>query len=643
MAPCTWQMLRFAVRLLAVVRCSFLAKASTCPGSVNVEGYGKAVMTNAGSNVPGQAVGSLEVSPDGSVTAHLDARVYFADSCTEGSYDHTKYWGLKLLGRTLKFTTDISGAGCGCNAALYLTSLKQNPEISTCNDYYCDANQVCGVSCAEVDIMEANKRAWHSTLHSAQDHSGKGGGFGGGSGWNGPRDFNAQQYGPGGSCIDTSMPFNVEVSFPVDAGGQLQAMKVTLTQTGKSCPLGIDLDGYAGMAEIHDALDKGMTPIISYWKSGDMLWMDGKGSDGQGPCAVDAQQCGETVKFSGFRLEAMPGQPPLEPVAPVGPEPAATMVPPAVLPPLVPVATVPPPLMPVASTSRAQIPLPPAVSTSRWINRVRPSLVPVGPAVTPAPLSAPATSEQQCSATNKDCRNSHCCEEPGMQCYQKNQWWASCKRTCSPGIDRSEKPEFQLPWDCKPLGERSGGSAGSAKHDQVVVKVRQGLLPQNAETGTDVTLTVGGKKVRAKIVSVKRGVQGTAASPSGPGSSASVRGSTAAWSVVSFFLTLTALAAVGLWTVRSRAGDAAPEWLRNFPKAGDASTALERWQRGQVVTTPRRGGAAQQSPMQQSPGASPPSAAPAPPTSNWFLNTFDRLMNRQQETPRQQGRQALMW
>jgi hypothetical protein len=204
-----------------------------------------------------------------------------------------------------------------------------------------------------------------------------------------------------------------------------------------------------------------------------------------------------------------------------------------------------------------------------------------------------------------------------MRCYQKNQWWAACKETCTPGIDPTDAPEFQLPWDCTPLGDRSSGSPASVKHDQVVVKVRQGLLPQNAETGTEVILTVGGKKVRAKIVSVKRGVQGTTASSSGVGSSASAGGS-AVWSVLSFLLTLMALGAVGLWAWRSRAGDAAPEWLKNFPNAGGATSALERWRRGQVVTTPKRpgGGAAQQSPM-PSPQSSPQTVPPAPPTSTW--------------------------
>merc|ERR1719336_3326148 len=103
-------------------------------------------------------------------------------------------------------------------------------------------------------------------------------------------------------------------------------MTVTLSQAGRSCPLTMTLDSYAQMGEIHAAVDKGMTVVISYWKSDDMLWMDGKGSDNMGPCAVDADRCGESVKFYNFKLEAMPGQPPLPAEASAPAMPVATDV-----------------------------------------------------------------------------------------------------------------------------------------------------------------------------------------------------------------------------------------------------------------------------------------------------------------------------
>ena len=124
-----------------------------------------------------------------------------------------------------------------------------------CKDYYCDAMSVCGVRCPEIDIMEANKHAFRSTLHDGiSNQELPTGGFGGGGvlsvcrqdvrcacastrfwkcfhlgkGWMGPRDWSSEQsrrgtwqqkapflrhtalrYGPGARCIDTNNPFQV--------------------------------------------------------------------------------------------------------------------------------------------------------------------------------------------------------------------------------------------------------------------------------------------------------------------------------------------------------------------------------------------------------------------------------------------------
>jgi hypothetical protein len=270
---------------------------------MNMLGHGKVALVPTGWKGDG-ATGGDNVKLDGprGIRSHMNSRAYFAETCTAGEYDHKQYLKLDLLGKTMRYTTDLSGAGCGCNAALYLTSMGHNEHKSECYDFYCDANNVCGESCAEIDIEEANQYAWHSTLHTPYDHEGKPGGYGGGGpGWNGPRDWTKEDFGPRGKCISTTRPFDVTVSFPVNASGILDAMVVTLSQIGTTCQLSVSVNKYAGNAELTKALKKGMTPIVSYWGSDDMTWMDGEGDDGNGPCPVDnARKCGDSVRFFDF-------------------------------------------------------------------------------------------------------------------------------------------------------------------------------------------------------------------------------------------------------------------------------------------------------------------------------------------------------
>lgn len=63
----------------------------------------------------------------------------------------------------------------------------------------------------------------------------------------------------------------------------------------------------------------------------------------------------------------------------------------------------------------------------------------------------------------KDCTKAACCATPGDKCYQKNQWWASCKPMCKKGIDPADPPKYQQPWTCKVLGE--GPPAGDCPKD----------------------------------------------------------------------------------------------------------------------------------------------------------------------------------
>jgi hypothetical protein len=281
-----------------------------CPGNLKLEGFGTTSIVPTGWEGPDEFVGLHVSSGANEVAPALGSRAYFAQSCKAGVYDHNEYLALNLLGKRMRYTTDMSDLGCGCNAAFYLTNMHQNSHPSECSDYYCDANNVCGQSCAEIDIQEGTKFSWHSTLHGKVDHGGAGKGIGGGgASWNGPREWSTSEYGPGASCIDTSKPFQVEVGFPADGDCQLMAMEITLSQEARSdCKLKLAIDSYSGMPEMAAALTAGMTPIVSYWKSADMLWMDGKGADGQGPCATDSpDDCGKWTKFSNFSVGAIPG------------------------------------------------------------------------------------------------------------------------------------------------------------------------------------------------------------------------------------------------------------------------------------------------------------------------------------------------
>jgi len=81
---------------------------------------------------------------------------------------------------------------------------------------------------------------------------------------------------------------------------------------------------YSGLADVSQALAAGMTPVISYWSSDQMLWMDGVGADHRGACTADrADECPETVRFYDFKVEPLDGVEMLQPSSPAQDSPVA--------------------------------------------------------------------------------------------------------------------------------------------------------------------------------------------------------------------------------------------------------------------------------------------------------------------------------
>lgn len=302
-----------------------------CSDGLTVDGLDSGVLINAAYDIPGKTSGGIvEVSEGRVITAKVGARAYFGEKCDQNVFVNDEYTALNLLGKTIRYSVDLSGVGCGCNAAVYLTSMRQNPDKSLCGDYYCDAASVCGVSCAEIDLSEANQFSFRSTLHLESDHDGTAMGYG-----RGYSDWDSSSYAPGSDCIDTNQPFQVAVSFPLDEYANLTGVQVELSQEGRDCGLSASIEAYAfekanGLAELTEIMRKGMTLIVSYWSSEDMLWLDGPACEITGntsvgrryqqidparncseedPCNMDdPAQCAESVRFFDFSVEG-PGEP----------------------------------------------------------------------------------------------------------------------------------------------------------------------------------------------------------------------------------------------------------------------------------------------------------------------------------------------
>jgi len=209
---------------------------------------------------------------------------------------------------------DISRAGCGCNGAFYAVAMpgvaaNGSAAPGAGGDFYCDANDVGGVWCTEIDLVEANTAAMAATPHAcdapdAAGHVAKCDGVGCSLG----TKSNASLFGPGaGFAIDTRRPFDVVTMFPVDAAGRLAAVDTLVKQGAQSFHLvhTPDTCGTHWSDTLNAPLAAGMVPVFSLWgdttKGADMTWLDVPPCSPATGCGGD----GTLALFSNFAVSAM--------------------------------------------------------------------------------------------------------------------------------------------------------------------------------------------------------------------------------------------------------------------------------------------------------------------------------------------------
>ena len=232
-------------------------------------------------------------------------RIYIGDSPSDTT-EPSSFYEMPLLGKRFKVDIDLSQVDCGCNAAIYAVSMPaynsaQQPQPGGDGQYYCDANQVGGTYCPEMDISEANKYAMASTPHTCAgfqpphyydycDRAGCGTNI---------LDALPGQFGPGKE-IDTNRPYTLSVAFITDSQGELSVINNYFWQEGKSVQFNSCNNG--GYLRQFSSSLKGMVLTISLWVSdgGGMSWLDGK-SGCQENCNLSASK----AVFSNLRLETL--------------------------------------------------------------------------------------------------------------------------------------------------------------------------------------------------------------------------------------------------------------------------------------------------------------------------------------------------
>jgi len=62
----------------------------------------------------------------------------------------------------------------------------------------------------------------------------------------------------------------------------------------------------------------------------------------------------------------------------------------------------------------------------------------------------------KCTEAGDDCSKTGCCQRGDMKCYKKNEYWASCRKACDPSVPDEDDGAT---WDCAPVAQPAAGPA----------------------------------------------------------------------------------------------------------------------------------------------------------------------------------------
>jgi predicted GH43/DUF377 family glycosyl hydrolase len=248
-----------------------------------------------------------------------------------------EYFQWPLLNSRLSYTVDLGAVGCSCNAALYFFSGPGFDRLGRSNKSagYCGANAgkpsvntskslpaPRGNYCPELDVLEANRWAAQSTPHICNG-SNVGAGFYPMCDHHGcsSNSYRSESTGmcPSSACtIDSRLPFEHSISFPVDASTKrLSAIRNTFTQgaasfrfstCSKATAQWTGGDAALYLSRMGQNLKAGMNMDISLWglQHDGMSWLDGATAcnvtdSNKGNCDVSAS----VVSFSNITLDQL--------------------------------------------------------------------------------------------------------------------------------------------------------------------------------------------------------------------------------------------------------------------------------------------------------------------------------------------------